>query len=157
MHSRKDHPDNMIGESSNYGSHQTQIRTALVLLLVSFLTIGVTAQKLTAVKPGTWGARGVAVVVEKRSVGLEFDCAKGAISRQLKVDNSGKFSAEGTYTALSHGPIRVNNLPKPQLANYEGKITGKILHFVITLTETKTVIGEFSVELGKMPKMHRCL
>jgi hypothetical protein len=83
---------------------------------------------------------------------------KGEIRQQLKVDGLGNFRAAGTYTQLSHGPVRINNLPKAQPANYEGNVSGKTMTFRITLTGTNKneVVGEFIGEFNKVPRIRKC-
>jgi hypothetical protein len=116
----------------------------------------ITEQAERAIKPGNWGSAGVGVSVEKKRATFEFDCAEGEIRKPLTVDRRGNFHADGTYTQLSHGPIRMNNLPRAQPAKYDGKVSGKTMTFRITLTETDEVVGEFTVERDKVPRIRKC-
>lgn len=113
-------------------------------------------EKLIAVTPGHWGGTGVNFVVEKNSTSIEYDCAAGEISSQLKVDRRGKFAADGSHKRLYPGALRVNLQPKAQPARYEGKITGKTMRYKVTLKETGEVIGEFTAELGKEGRVRGC-
>lgn len=114
-------------------------------------------KKLHAVATGNWGAGGIGFAVEKKSVSIQFDCAEAEIREPLMADKAGAFKVKGFYKAHSPGPIRLNNLPKDQPALFEGKITGKVMKLKITLVDSDDVIGEYTVELGKTGRMHRCL
>ena len=120
------------------------------------LNIKLAQTKLYAVAPGNWGAAGVGMVVDKESVKIQFDCAAGEIRQQLRMDKKGNFKVDGFYKRGTFGPIRLDNLPKFEPARYEGKITGKVVKFKITLLDTNEVIGEFTVERDKPARLHRC-
>lgn len=87
---------------------------------------------------------------------INFDCADARIDRSFKTNKSGTFSLIGTFTQKGHGPIRINNLPKPQPAKFTGKVTGKKMTLKVTLTDTDEVVGEYTLERGKESKMHYC-
>ncbi len=112
--------------------------------------------KLYPVTPSDWGARSVSFVIEKDAVKIEYDCAEGEIPGGLMIDKKGNFDVIGTHTRHSFGPIRRDNMPQPEPARYEGKITGKVLKFKVTLVKTKEVIGEFTIERDKKPILTRC-
>jgi hypothetical protein len=110
-----------------------------------------------AVARGNWGGQSVSLVVEKNAVTIEFDCAEGEIPRQLKTDKKGNFSVTGTFTRHMPGPLRRDNMPQPEPARYEGKVTGKLMKLKITLLKTNEAAGEFTIEQGHQPMMTRCL
>ncbi len=112
--------------------------------------------RLKPVVPGKFGGIGVGFAVEKKGVKIDFDCGDGEISEQLKMDKKGNFKATGTYTGGTFGPVRLGHEPKPQPALYEGKITGDVMKFKVTLTDTNELIGEYTVTRGKGSKIHRC-
>ena len=53
--------------------------------------------KLRPVPAGAWGGRGASLIVDKKSVKIEFDCAEGEIRQQLKIDGKGNFKVDGFY------------------------------------------------------------
>lgn len=112
--------------------------------------------KLIEVASGSWGGTGVGLLVEETIVTMEFDCAVGEIDRPLKTDSKGNFVIDGSYRRLSPGALRPNLAPKAQAARYEGRISGKTMKFKITATESKELIGEFTVERGKEPHIRKC-
>lgn len=112
--------------------------------------------KLVAVPASVWGANGIILNVEENGVTIQYECADGQIEQSLKMDEQGNFAANGIHSPQRPGPIRVDAKQARQPARYEGKISGNIMTLKVTLTETKEVIGEFSLERGKTPRMTRC-
>lgn len=112
--------------------------------------------KLVAVPASTWGANGIRLAVEENAGTIEYDCADGKIEEPLKVDEQGNFTANGVHIRQKGGPIREDSPPPRQLARYQGRISGNTMTLKVTLTETDEVIGKFSLERGKTPRMHRC-
>ena len=112
--------------------------------------------KMKTVSPENWGATGIAVVVEENGVKIEFDCAVGEIKEKLNVNENGEFTANGTFTRESFGPIREDNMPKPQPARYEGKILGDTMTLNVILTDKKEKIGDYTLERGKFARLRKC-
>jgi hypothetical protein len=112
--------------------------------------------KLEPVTEGVWGGQSVSFTVEKDSVRIEFDCAEGAIPRQLKVDKNGMFRVDGTFTRHSPGPVRRDNQPQPEPAIYNGKVTGNSMTLKVTLVKNNESAGEFTTTRGKTPTLFRC-
>lgn len=112
--------------------------------------------KLYPVTSGTWGGQSVSFEVGKTGVKIEFDCAEGEIPNQLKADKKGNFKIEGTLTSHPPGPVRRDAVPHPAPAMYEGTIKGNVINLKVTLLKTNESAGEFTIERGKTPTLHRC-
>ena len=112
--------------------------------------------KLYAVKTGTWGGRGVQMVVEQKAVKFQYDCGEGEIREPLKIDKKGKFKFKGFYKRFPFGPTLMNNEPKFVPVMYEGTITGGVLRYKITLIDTGEVIGDYTAERGRAARITRC-
>lgn len=112
--------------------------------------------KIISVPPGNWGATGINVAVEAASVRIEYDCADGEINQKFITDEKGNFSLSGFHTRLYPGAIRVDLLPKPQPARYQGKIAGETMRLKVTLTESGDVIGEFTLERDQTGRIRKC-
>lgn len=112
--------------------------------------------KLYAVKTGTWGGRGVQMVVEQKAVKFQYDCGEGEIREPLKIDKKGKFKVKGFYKRFPFGPTLMNNEPKFVPVMYEGTITGGVLRYKITLIDTGEVIGDYTAERGRAARITRC-
>lgn len=111
---------------------------------------------LQPVSEGNWGATGINFVVEGDDVKIEYDCANGEIKTKLMKDANGEFQADGFHTRESFGPTRLDNPPKPKPAHYEGKVSGDKMTLVVTLTETKEKIADFTLERGKFGRLRKC-
>jgi hypothetical protein len=112
--------------------------------------------KMHPVTSGRWGGQSISFTVEKNLVDIQFDCAQGQIPRQLKADKNGVFRVEGTLTRQSPGPIRRDAVLQQEPAIYEGKIKGDVMTLKVTLKKTRESAGEFTIEHGRNPTLHRC-
>ena len=112
--------------------------------------------KHIAVSPGTWGGRGASVVVNKKSVKIEFDCAEGEIRQQLTIDKKGGFKVNGFYMRQPFGPTLKNNEPKFAPAIYKGRIVGKTMTLSVAWNYTDPPIAEYVVERGKTAQITKC-
>lgn len=114
-------------------------------------------KKLVAVPASVWGASGIHLNVLDGGVKIEYDCAEGEISEPLKMDEAGKFKADGVHIRLHGGPVRADDPPKRVPATFEGRISDKSMTLKVILQDSKEVIGEFSLTRDKTPRLHRCL
>ena len=73
------------------------------------------------------------------------------------IDTNGKFNTDGVHIPFHGGPVRIDEQPKRESARYEGKISGSIMTLKVILTESKKIIGEFTLERDKTPRIMRCL
>ncbi|MDQ3089090.1 MAG: hypothetical protein M3Q78_10915 [Acidobacteriota bacterium] len=112
--------------------------------------------KLVSVPASTWGATDIILAVEENAGTIEYACADGKIEEPLKVDEKGNFRANGVHIRQKGGPIREDSPPPRQPASYQGRISGDKMTLKVTLSETGEVIGNFTLERGKTPRMHRC-
>ncbi len=111
------------------------------------------AKSLTA---GEWGGVGINLIVENNGASIEYDCAAGAIKQKITLDSLGNFTAQGTYTRRTPGPIRVNISPKSQPALFAGKISGSQMTLKVTLTETNETLEEMTLERGVTARLRKC-
>lgn len=112
--------------------------------------------KLVSVPASTWGATDIRLAVEENAGTIEYACADGKIEEPLKVDEKGNFRANGVHIRQKGGPIREDSPPPRQPASYQGRISGDKMTLKVTLSETGEVIGNFTLERGKTPRIHRC-
>ena len=149
------------------------LKITLSLMLISALVNVTSALQIIRVKPmnlpifsgqtklypvtsGSWGGQSISFEIAKTGVKIEFDCADGEIPSQLKADKQGRFKIEGTLTGRGPGPVRRNAVPQPMPALYEGTVKGNVMTLKVTLLKTNESAGEFTVERGKTPSLHRC-
>lgn len=130
--------------------------SAIIYSNETFVSTKRMEQQKTDVKAGRWGGTGLLLSVEKRSATIEFECANATIASRLSTGKGGKFSATGTLTRRSFGPIRLDSMPQPQPARFEGKVTGIQMKLKVTLIETGELIGNYVLEHNKLGRMTRC-
>jgi hypothetical protein len=108
------------------------------------------------VAAGDWGGQNVRMNVTETGARLQFTCARGSIEEPLVLDNEGRFSAKGVFTADAMGPLRKDNPPKSGPALYNGTVSDTKMTLTITFIETKEKAGEYSLEYGKPGRVWRC-
>lgn len=114
-------------------------------------------QEPKRVAAGVWGGSDIRLNVTDDAAQLQFACAHGEIQAPLVLTADGHFSVSGTFFAETPGPTRVDKPPRAQPALYEGEIKDQTMTLVITLTETKKPVGNFTLEFGKSGRLRRCL
>lgn len=129
---------------------------AILIAVAALSTERMAQQRQTPVAPGVWGGTGIRIVIEKKLVSIEYDCAVGEIPQPLKVDRRGKFSVDGTHERLLPGALRPQFQPKPLAVRYEGTITGRTIKFKVVGKETDEMIGEFTARLGADAGVRGC-
>lgn len=112
--------------------------------------------QLVSVPAGIWGAEGIIVKTDEKGVTIQYECADGRIEQPLMMDVGGNFAVNGIYYRQRGGPIRSDLKQFQQPVRYEGKISGETMTLKITDTESKDVIGEYTLRQGKIPKLTRC-
>lgn len=105
---------------------------------------------------GTWGGQGISMEVTDSGATLDFDCASGAITEAIALDNAGKFSVKGRFAPHRPGPTREDDDNQGQPATYSGVVDGENLTLTITLTKNSEKVGDFTLGHGKMGRIRRC-
>jgi len=113
-----------------------------------------TADRLLPV--GDWGGEHIALTVTAAGGHFEFDCASGDILRPMKVDASGRFSMDGVFVPERPGAQRFGEIPDRKPARYTGRLDDSTLTFDVTLTESKTTMGSFSVTRDATARVRKC-
>jgi len=105
---------------------------------------------------GTWGGDHIRLEVSGTGATLEYDCAVGTIEGSI-LPHDGRFSASGTHTFEHGGPINQDELPDTHPASYEGQTDGRRMTLTVTLDDTGQVIGTYTLALGGVPRVFKCL
>jgi len=105
---------------------------------------------------GVWGGANVMMEITDAGAAMTYDCAYGTIEQRIELDSSGRFEVQGTHTREHSGPARSGETPDRHPARYTGRVDGKIMTLVVTLTDTKEIVGTFSLTFGERAELHRC-
>ena len=118
------------------------------------VTVPATARR---VPEGTWGGRGIRLVVGPNGGSVEYDCATGLISQPLVLNGDGSFQAEGSHAFQPGGPVQPGTpAPAAQAARYTGSVRGSQMELTVVLPQAGTTLGPFSLGLGQQPLLDRC-
>ena len=106
---------------------------------------------------GVWGGEHIGLTVTDSSATLDYDCAYGTIDEPLSTDDNSEFEAVGVHVFEHGGPIRIDETPDEHPALYKGYIEENVMTLKVTLTDTGEEIGTFTIILGAIPNVHKCL
>jgi hypothetical protein len=105
------------------------------------------------VPEGTWGGEHLALVVGPAGAAVDFDCAHGAITAQLRLDPDGRFTLPGYYVR-DVGPAQD---PENRLAaTYTGSSDGQRITLSFVLIDSGVADGPFTAFLGAAPQLLEC-
>jgi hypothetical protein len=102
-----------------------------------------------------WGGDHVQLVMKARGADLEFDCAHGEITVELKTDSEGNFDVPGTF-AREVGPTRSDENSKGQPARYVGRITQDTMTLQIHLKDNDQTTETFTLKRGSEGRLWKC-
>jgi hypothetical protein len=106
---------------------------------------------------GVWGGDHVSLTVTDAASHAELDCAHGEIPNQWVVDARHAFSVRGTFVREHGGPIRIDEVPDAHPADYVGSLTADTMVLTVQLSDTKDVIGTFTLIRGASGRVVKCL
>jgi hypothetical protein len=131
-----------------------------VACLVSFVVgcSGRVTGPSTVLAPGVWGGDGILMAVTAQGATIDYGCDTGTIDEPVVFDQSGRFSARGSYSFGRGGPIEPGEPPaRVHPARYDGTASGKRVQLTVVLPELTRRVGDFTLELGGEPLLDRCL
>lgn len=123
------------------------------LIAFSILAVSVTMDDLPT---GNWGGQHISLEVTGTGGKLEFDCARGEINSKIVLDKQRRFSVSGTYVEEHGGPVRQSDKPQSQKVLYIGQLTGDKIKLTIKRSDTKKVIGAFTLTRGQEAFIVKC-
>jgi len=106
---------------------------------------------------GTWGGDHVSLTVTAAASHAEFDCAHGDMPSPLTRDDRDGFNASGTFVREHGGPIFVGQVPDSHPAVYFGSVTANTMALTVELTDTREVIGMFTLVRNSPGRVVKCL
>lgn len=105
---------------------------------------------------GNWGGQHISLEVTETGGKLEFDCAHGEINSKIVLDKQRRFNVTGTYVEEHGGPVRQSDNPRSQNVLYIGQVTGNKIKLTIKRSDTKKMIGTFTLTRGQEPFIVKC-
>lgn len=107
---------------------------------------------------GTWGGDHVEVAFDSTGVGvIQYDCAHGRITPPIVLSAGGELAAAGEHVREHGGPVREGEAEDRHPAQYRGVVRGDRLTFTVTLADSETVLGPYTVRRGEQSRLLRCL
>ena len=103
--------------------------------------------------PGPWGADTVILEIVAGGADVEFECARGRISKPIVLDRRGDFDLPGTFTAEGHGPIR-DGAGSAGKARYRGHVEGETLTLTVVVGDER--MGPYTLTRGRRPILKKC-
>jgi hypothetical protein len=94
------------------------------------------------------------VTAEKTRV--DYDCAHGAIPSRILLDSRGRFVAKGTHFEEHGGPSRQGDEGHSYPVHFRGSVRGKNMTLTVTRTDTKELIGTFTLTHGRESELVKC-
>ena len=105
---------------------------------------------------GVWGGQHVRADVTEAGAAFEFDCAHGSIAQAIVLDGSGKFDLPGKFATEHAGPVLRDEESNDRGARYSGTVQDQEMTLTITDTNTKEVIGTFTLKRGSEGRLMKC-
>jgi hypothetical protein len=112
--------------------------------------------KMGDLQKGQWGGEHISLDINLQGARVEYDCAHGNIDQKISPDNQGHFSATGTHVREHGGPVRKDEVPDTHPAQYEGQIKENTMTLTVTETDTKELVGTFTLVYGQKPHIVKC-
>ena len=106
---------------------------------------------------GDWGGQHLGLVASLSGATLEYDCATGKIAGPIRPDALGRFSVSGEHYPGHGGAVRVDEEQVRRPARYEGVVHGTTMDLTVTLTDSNTAVGSFTLEYGRSPFVFKCV
>ena len=107
---------------------------------------------------GTWGGAHVEVTFDSGGSGaVQYDCAHGRMASPITLTADGALQASGEHVREQGGPVRDGEVMDTHPARYAGRVRGDRLTFTVTLADSSTILGPYTVYRGEPSQLFRCL
>jgi len=103
----------------------------------------------------TWGGDHVRLMTKPGGGELEFDCAHGDLTGDLKPDADGNFDIAGTFSREG-GPTRSDEKSNARAVRYVGRITQNSMTFQITFKDSNETSETFTLTRGSEGRLRKC-
>jgi hypothetical protein len=152
-------------------SQSTKINIVILVfpLIITFLTNDCTHQKrsmkgqprgtngkMESAQTGIWGGEHIRLEVTTQGGQVEYDCGHGTIDQKIVSDSQGRFEVLGTHIREHGGPVRKDETADSHLAQFKGQIKGNTMTLTVTESDTKEVVGTFTLVHNQTPHLMKC-
>jgi hypothetical protein len=139
--------------------HSAATNPALVLSLAVLLPwLGTLRRPPERVATGPWGGPNMEIEVTDTGARVDYSCGRGRITQPLVLGTGGRIDVKGTYVKEHPGPQREDEDGEEGLpARYIGRVEGRTMTLTVTLPDTKEDVGTFTLTLGKVGRLHKCM
>jgi hypothetical protein len=103
----------------------------------------------------TWGGNHVRMVIKPGGADLEFDCATGELTQELKPDTDGTFDVQGTFAREGGGPTR-QDPSQGRRVRYIGQIKQNSMTFQIHFDGSDETSETFTLTRGSEGRLRKC-
>jgi hypothetical protein len=117
---------------------------------------GSTSSKMENAQTGTWGGEHIRLEVTSQGGQVEYDCAHGTIDQKIITDGQGRFDLSGTHVREHGGPIRKDEAADSHPAQFKGQIKGNTMTLTVTESDTREIVGTFTLIYGQTPRLMKC-
>lgn len=125
--------------------------------LVVIEALGCLGPEVPDLVTGDWGGEHLGMAATATGAVLEYDCAEGLIAEPIKPGPRGRFTVTGLHFPGRGGPIRIGEQQEQHPARYDGTVGGSRMVMTVTLTDSSTEIGTFTLTRGGSPHVLKCL
>ncbi len=105
---------------------------------------------------GTWAGEHITLEVNSVNAKVEYDCAHGTIDRKILLTGDSRFDVPGTHSEEHGGPVRENEHPDSYPARFNGQVKGKTMKLTVTRSDTKEIVGTFTLTHGAESSLIKC-
>jgi hypothetical protein len=107
-------------------------------------------------RTGTWGGEHISLEVTAQGGQVEYDCAHGTIDQKIVPDARGRFDLRGTHVREHGGPVRKDETADSHPARFAGHVKGDTMTLTVTESDTKELVGTFTLVYGQRPQLTKC-
>jgi hypothetical protein len=102
---------------------------------------------------GSWGGDKLILEVVADGAEVEFECARGRISKAIKLDRRGDFDLPGTLGAEGRGPVR-DGASAATKARYRGHVERDTM--TLTVVSGNERMGPYTLTRDRRPILKKC-
>jgi hypothetical protein len=113
-------------------------------------------KNMRSARAGTWGGEHISLEVTDQGGRVEYDCAHGTVDQRIVPDARGRFEVRGTHVREHGGPVRRGETEDSHPARFAGEIQGDTMTLTVTESDTKEVVGTFTLVFGQRPRVMKC-